>query len=185
MDQIDKLAHTAATSPLNNIPEPSIESKKSGNYKKGKLNFQGLSISIENPKGSVRSGIGYNGKKWKNKLHSHYGYLRSTIGKDKDHLDVFIGPDHKSDIVVIINQNNIDNGNFDEHKIALGFSTFNDAIKGYLANYDKDWEKKGGIRSAYRLNMDEFKNWLKNGNTRTEFKGIPKTITELYLEKIL
>lgn len=185
MNNIDKLAHDAATSPLNNLPEPSDSEKKSGNYKKGKLNFQGLPISIENPKGSFRSGTDSNGKTWKNKLYSHYGYIRGTVGKDKDHLDVFIGPDHHSDTVVIVNQANTKDGSFDEHKIALGFKNFSDAIKGYLANYDKDWEEKGGIRSAVKINMSQFKDWIKNGNTRVEFRDVPKYISELFIEGLL
>ena len=34
---IDKLANTAATSPLNDTPEPSEDQKKSGVYKKGHI----------------------------------------------------------------------------------------------------------------------------------------------------
>jgi len=167
---IDKLAHQAATSPKNKIPEPSIEAKESGNYKKGHLSFQGLPISIENPKGSHRAGRDRDGNEWKNKIHSHYGYIKGTVGKDKDHLDCFIGDNHKCDKVFVINQNNPRDGKFDEHKIMLGFSTHFNAVKGYLKNYDSDWEKKGGIGSVHGMDMKTFKQWVKDGNTKTPYK---------------
>ena len=58
---IDGQAHSAATSPHNDHPEPTESQKKAGTYKMGHLSFQGLPISVENPKGSTRSGVGYDG----------------------------------------------------------------------------------------------------------------------------
>lgn len=169
--KIDKLAHQAATSPKNNLPEPSMEAKIKGNYKMGHLSFQGLPISIENPQGSVRSGEDRDGNKWSNKIHSHYGYIKGTLGKDKDHLDCFIGNDHESDKVFVINQNNPRDGKFDEHKIMFGYPDHSSAVKGYLKNYDADWEEKGGIGSVYGTDMKTFKQWIKNGNTKIPFRG--------------
>jgi len=172
-DFIDDKANDAATSPKNDLSEPSEKQKKYGNYKKGHISFKGINIAIENPKGSKRKGVDPDGNAWESTLHSHYGYVKGGVeGKDGDPVDVYVGPNHDSDIVCIINQANIKDGSFDEHKVALGYSTFPDAINGYLKNYDKDWERKGGIRSAYRITIDQFKNWLRNGNTKREFKGV-------------
>ena len=85
---LDEKAHEAATSPLNNLPEPTQAQKEAGNYKKGAINFQGLDISIENPKGSVRSGVDEIGQPWTTTLPAHYGYLKGVTGADKDHLDI-------------------------------------------------------------------------------------------------
>jgi GGDEF domain-containing protein len=74
---IDREAHQAATSPQNGLPEPTPAQKDAGNYKKGHVRVHGLDISIENPQGSVRSGVGPNGQKWQQELKSHYGYIRS------------------------------------------------------------------------------------------------------------
>jgi len=165
---IDKLAHAAATSPKNNLPEPTEQQKKSGLYKKGHIKLQGLDISIENPEGSFRTGVSPAGKTWKSKLYSHYGYIKGkdNIGKDGDPVDVFIGPKPESKMVYIVNQKN-DKDEFDEHKIMVGWDKIKDAVGGYLKNYEPNWD---GIMSVHRLSMDGFKNWLDNGNKKRPFK---------------
>jgi len=164
---IDKIANTTATSPTNDIPQPSEEQKKAGTYKKGHLNIYGLNIAIENPKDSIRSGVDRNGKHWSIKLKNHYGYILGTVGKDKDHVDVFIGPSPNSEKVYIVNQKNSDN-KFDEHKILLGWDSFPDAVKGYLDNYEKRWDM---ISSVHQSDINGIKDWLKNGNTKVPYKG--------------
>ena len=170
VSEIDNLAHSAASSPKNDLPEPTDSQKHAGNYKMGHLSFQGLPISIENPKGSYRSGKDKDGKEWKNKIHSHYGYIKNSLGKDGDHVDCFIGPHHNSDKVFVINQNNPKDGKFDEHKLMMGFHKHSDAVEGYLKNYDSDWESKGGIGSVHATDIDGLKDWLTNGNQKLPFK---------------
>ena len=98
--------------------EPTEAQKKSGNYKKGHVKFGGYDYTIENPKGSYRSGVDENGKEWKQKMNDTYGYIRGKFGKDGDHLDMFIND--KADLdswngdVFVVDQVNPD-GTFDEH----------------------------------------------------------------------
>ena len=89
--------------------------------------------------------------------------------KDGDELDVFIGPDHKSKIIFVVNQKKL-NGSFDEHKILFGFSTYADASKGYLSNYEKDWEKKGLLSSIVMTDINGLRNWIKKGITKKPFE---------------
>lgn len=56
---------------------PTDAEKEAGNYEKGHVIIQGLDISIENPKGSFRSGVDKDGKPWSVKMPSHYGYIVS------------------------------------------------------------------------------------------------------------
>jgi hypothetical protein len=126
-----------------------------------------LNISIENPAGSTRSGTDRTGKKWSIKLKNHYGYINGTVGKDKDHVDVFIGSNPKSEKAFIVNQKNSEDG-FDEHKVLLGFDKFKDAVNGYLDNYEKGWDM---IMSVHQIPLDKFKDWIKSGNTRVPYKG--------------
>lgn len=171
---IDQKANNAATSPKNNLPMPTEEQKKNGDYKKGHLNIHGLSISIENPKGSIRSGVDRSGKKWSVKLKNHYGYINgNNIGKDGDPIDVFLGENPKSEKVFIVNQinKNGDSDTFDEHKVLIGFYGMSDAIKGYLQNYEKDWDKRGMINSVVQTDIEGFKDWLKNGSMKKPFRG--------------
>ena len=69
---------------------PTEAQKASGNYKKGHIKFGGYDYTIENPKGSTRSGKDANGEEWKVTMNDTYGYIRGTKGKDGDHLDMFI-----------------------------------------------------------------------------------------------
>ncbi|MGB2337781.1 MAG: hypothetical protein ACPH5V_10730, partial [Alcanivorax sp.] len=142
------------------------------NYKKGHVRFQGLDITIENRQGSVRSGTAPDGTKWENEMAHHYGYIKRTEGADGDHVDVFVGPDVNSDRVFVIDQID-ENGNFDEHKVMLGFPNQKAARDGYRANYDKGW--KVGPTTA--MAMDEFKAWLADGDTtkpiRVDGKAAP------------
>lgn len=158
---IDSAAAEAATSPENNLPEPTEAQKEAGNYKKAHVNIQGLDIAIENPRGSTRSGTDNTGKPWSVTMHNHYGYIKRTEGADGDHVDVFIGPNPDSDKVFIVDQVNAD-GSFDENKILIGFDSKLKARSGYKSNYSNGW-KVGPITS---MSMDEFKGWLKNGDTK-------------------
>lgn len=168
--RLDDLAHVAATSPKNDLKEPTEGQKKAGNYKKGHLRLHGMDISIENPRGSMRSGISPDGKPWNTKLKNHYGYIKKSISKDGDHLDCFIGNSPDSKTIFIINQRKYDGG-FDEHKALLGFNKFTDALIGYLNNYEAGWERKGLFDSIHRMDIGKFKDWLKNGNTKMPFRG--------------
>lgn len=159
-NEIDTKANEAATSPNNNIPQPTQAQKEAGNYKKGKINLHGLNISIENPKGSVRSGVNKAGKKWENTLQHHYGYIRGTKSNDGEQVDVFIGDKPESQSVYVINQNDPETGKFDEHKAILGVTSKQDAIDAYHANYEKGWQ---GMGSIAEMSIDEFKEKISNG----------------------
>lgn len=164
--KVDKQANDAATSPENNRPEPTDGQREAGNYAKGHVRVSGLDISIENPVGSERSGTNQDGKPWSQTMQDHYGYIKGTKGKDKDHLDVFIKPGTQQDYsgpVFVVDQKNPATGAFDEHKIVLGAESEADARGLYQRNYSKDWDGLSGLKA---FTMPEFKLWLKAGNTK-------------------
>jgi len=66
----------------------------SGYKLQGREKLHGMDISIENRKGSVRRGVDKDGHEWKTKMNFDYGYIRGTVGKDKEHLDC-VSPDTK------------------------------------------------------------------------------------------
>jgi len=158
---IDQQAHQAATSPQNETPEPTPAQVKAGNYKKGKIKIHGLDISIENPKGSIRKGISKSGKPWKNEMTSHYGYIRRTVGGENEQLDVFVGPKPESEKVYVVKQMNPNTNKFDENKVLMGYENEKKARIGYLSNYKKGWK---GLGSIQEFSINEFKDWLKNGD---------------------
>lgn len=165
--EIDAKANEAATSPKNDLPEPTEAQIEAGNYKKGAIKFQGLDISIENPKGSTRSGTDPDGNKWESKIHQHYGYIKRTEGADGEHVDVFVGDNPESEKVFIIDQVNKD-GSFDEHKIMLAMNDKKSAIAGYKKNYQKGWK----VGPVTEMSVDEFKEWLEGDTTKPLDKSL-------------
>ena len=145
---------------------PSDAQKESGNYKKGHIKFGGYDYTIENPKGSTRSGKDADGKEWKITMHDTYGYIRGKYGKDGDHLDMFINDkadlDNWNGDVFVVDQVNPE-GSFDEHKVMYGYDSMDDAKKAYLANYSDGWKGLGNITGASK---DEFDKWLDTSNRK-------------------
>lgn len=150
---------------------PSDAQKKYGNYRKGHVKVQGLDIAIENPKGSVRSGTDEDGKAWKTVMRSHYGYIKTAEGADGDKVDVFVNTDTDQigDVAYVVDQ--VVGGTFDEHKVVLGAGSEAEARALYNANYAPDWD---GIGAITPLPMDEFKSWLKDGNTKKPLAWAPQ-----------
>lgn len=166
MEPVDIEAHEAATSPLNEIPEPTEPQKEAGNYKVGKVKIEGMDISIENPAGSQRTGKDKDGEVWSTDMNHHYGYIRGTIGKDKDHIDTFVNPGNEtSPNVYVVDQVNPETGDFDEHKVMIGFDSQETAQDAYLSNYEEGWQGLGNITE---VPIDEFKQWALDGKRKTQ-----------------
>lgn len=181
--EFDRKAHEAATSPLNDLPEPSDKQKEAGNYKVGKLSLHGLSVAIENPRGSIRKGINAKGERWQNEMMQHYGYFGGTKGKDGDAVDAFFSPqaDNPKLPVFVVDQVNPKTKQFDEHKVMVGFESEQSARDAYLSNYDKNWQGLGQITP---FSLENFKQWLKDKkHTKVEAANselaLPKPIAEL------
>ena len=138
---------------------PSEAQLEAGNYKKKHIRKDGFDISIENDKGSTRSGTSKDGKEWSVKMKHAYGYIKGTEGKDGDHVDVIIADDYKEDQSVFIVNQTDDKGKFDEHKVCIGFLNKDDAEKAYLDNYEKGWKNYENI---VEMPMEQFKQWVKD-----------------------
>lgn len=148
---------------------PTEAQKKAGNYKMGHVKVGAFDVTIENPKGSERSGTDANGKKWSVKMNNTYGYIRGTEGVDGDHIDVFLAEDmDKWDgkYMFVVDQYNPD-GAFDEHKVMLGFNSMEKARSAYLANYEKGWENGRRIVVA-RIKTDGFQKWVDSSHRKTK-----------------
>ncbi|TLP68252.1 hypothetical protein FEA48_30840 [Pseudomonas nitroreducens] len=158
--QIDEQAHQAATSPTNDQPTPTQAQIEAGNYRKGHVRFQGLDISIENPRGSERSGTRPDGSEWRHNMSDHYGYIRRTEGADGEQVDVYLGPDENSQRAFVVDQVNQQDGSFDEHKVMLGYPDRVAAIKAYRSNFDAGWK----VGPVTEMPMARFKEWLKDGD---------------------
>ena len=143
---------------------PTEAQKSAGNYKKGHINIGGYDITIENPKGSERSGVDANGQPWSVTMNNSYGYIRGTEGVDGDHIDVFLSDNPADGKVYVIDQINED-GSFDEHKVMYGFLSAETACAAYLANYSSGWK---GLGTITEVSKDEFKKWIKSSHRKTK-----------------
>lgn len=136
---------------------------EAGNYRKGILYWDGLRIRLETPKGAIREGFNENDEvEWSFRQMADYGYVKGSMGKDGDQVDVFIGPDLTSEVVYIIDQIDQKTGEFDEHKAVLGTNGKEEAKKLYLSNYEAGW-KCGKITS---MTLPQFKTWVTSGRKR-------------------
>lgn len=145
---------------------PSEAQAKAGNYAKAHLKVQGLDIAIENPKGSTRKGTDPDGKAWESPpMPGDYGYIKGATAKDGDKLDVLIGPDPASQTVFVIDQNDLTTGRYDEAKTVVGARSADEAVALYSGGFS-DGRAEDRIGAVTQLTMDEFKAWVKSGNTR-------------------
>ena len=156
---------------------PTEAQKEAGNYKKAHVVIQDMDITIENPKGSTRSGVDEDGKAWEHEMNSHYGYFKGTVGRDGDHVDTFIGNNPEGKQIFVIDQIQPKTGKFDESKVMLGFDSPEQAKAAYLENYDKDWK---GFYAITEVGVDDFKTWLYDGKKQhkpfAEYKDTPEAI---------
>lgn len=100
------------------------------------VDFQGLKVRIDRPKGFEQSGVDESGKPWRRTYQYDYGFLPKTKGGDGDGVDVFIGPKADAHTSFWATQKDKD-GKFDEYKVFVGFSDRAAAKKAYLAHIPK------------------------------------------------
>jgi hypothetical protein len=123
------------------------ELQKAGRVR-GRLNYRGLPIAIENPAGSVR--------KWRGgetTMLVPYGYVEGTLGADGDEYDAYVGPDPLAEFVYVIDQADGDGG-FDEQKAIVGASDIHQARAIYLAHRD---DGEAALQSMAILPFEEFR----------------------------
>lgn len=147
--------------------KPTEKQKHAGNYKKGHIRLHGLDITIENTKGSTRSGMSADGRKWESTLPDHYGYIKHTTGADSDHVDCYIGPEPEANRIFVIDQKHhrpgySKHGKFDEHKCMIGYASMEDAKKAYRAAFSDGHDR---ALACTVMTIAKFKDWLHNYDT--------------------
>ena len=136
---------------------PSDAQLEAGNYRKERRSYQGLPITVENPRGSIRSGTDRDGHQWQTSMAHDYGYVRGTLGVDGDHFDVYLGPDDTAPMAYVVTT--MAPPQFtrrDEQKAMLGFASEGEARAAYLAHYDNP----RFLGRVDAMPMEEFKRQL-------------------------
>ena len=145
--------------------EPTEAQKEAGNYRMGHVKIDGMDVTIENPKGSIRRGTDADGKKWESEMHYDYGYIRGTKAVDNDNIDIFLSDNPETGNVFVVDQVNPKTGEFDESKVMYGFASEQEARDAYLSNYEKGWKGLGKITEVTR---EEFKKWIESSTRKTK-----------------
>lgn len=155
---------------------PSPAQIEAGNYSKDHVSVHGLRVSVESPAGSTRRGKGADGKPWASKMHNDYGYIRGTTGRDKDHVDVFLSDSHRDSSlpVHVVDQVDPATGEFDEHKVMLGWPDEDSAMEAYLKHYPAGWD---GAKAVTAMSLPDFKKWAFQSGRRV------KPVSELGVAK--
>lgn len=122
-----------------------------------------MDVTIENPKGSTRSGKDANGKEWSVKMNYTYGYIRGTEGVDGDHIDVYLN-DNPGGKVFVVDQIDQKTGAFDEHKVMYGFNSLDEARDAYLSQYEKGWK----VGNVTEVSKEQFKQWIDSSKRKTK-----------------
>ncbi len=143
-------------------PAPTEAQKEAGNYKKGHVTVHGLDITIENEKGSIRSGTDPDGNPWEVRMPAHYGYIKRTEGADGEQVDVYLGDNPASEQVFVVFQKDLAANKFDEHKIVIGVATAEEARALYEAGFS-DGRGAERLDRMETLSIDQFKAKLEDG----------------------
>lgn len=116
--------------------EPNREQSASSEYTKPRVEWQGLTIAVENPAGSVRRGRNRHGITWEVRMRYDYGEILGSMGVDGDPVDVFLGPNLEAPMVYVVHQRRVNDWEkFDEDKCMVGFDSLEDATAAFLSCY--------------------------------------------------
>jgi len=174
LETIDSIFSKKASSPAQRAvnagapdaaENPTEGQRRAGNYRKVHLSIDGFRVSIENPKGSIRSGVSPDGTRWSNALACDYGDIRGTTDTDGDPVDIYLSDHPEKGCVFVIDQVDPKTGKFDEHKVMYGFDSVEDAKKTYLACYQKGWNGLGWITPVSKA---EFRKWIDSSDRKTK-----------------
>ena len=169
---IEEIAEDIDVAAAQADPNPTDAMKESGNYRKGHVQIHGLDISIENAKGSTRSGVGKDGQPWEVQMFAHYGYFKRTDGADGDQVDVYVGSQPENKTAYVVDQYDPETGEFDEHKVILGAPNADAALGLYDVHFSDDSgpSRRGTVTE---MSIDEFKGWLRDGDTTKPVAAAP------------
>jgi hypothetical protein len=97
-------------------------------------------------------------------MPAHYGYVRGTEGADGEHVDVYLGANHASPVVWVVDQVNANTGKFDEHKAMAGFTSREQAVGAYDRGFSdgKGPRRRGAVTP---MSIQRFKTWLRKRDT--------------------
>lgn len=145
-------ARRLATAARRADPTATEAQREAGNARIGRVFMHGLEIAVEYPRGSIRRGIGADGKPWARAINgAGYGYINCTkTASDGEQLDVWLG-DHPASQLGFLVSMLTPEGEFDEYKACLGVLNHAEAKKLITSNYPTGWwdTRVGEVRGFF------------------------------------
>lgn len=124
---------------------------------KGRMEYDGLLIAIEQEVGDERQWRDRNGETGTTTMLWPYGFIEGTKGADGEAIDCYVGPNPEAPNVYVVDQKKKlgdgQFGGFDEQKCMLGFSSADEAREAYLAHYNDP----GFLGAMRTIPFDDFK----------------------------
>ena len=115
----------------------------------------GFDIMIETPRGAVRP-------PWQAPLPADYGFLVGTKGADGEPVDVFLGTQHDSSKIWVLDQLWPDSGVFDEHKVFVGYSSRPLVLRDFQRAFS-DGLGAARVGNVREMTLQQFNDWLAQG----------------------
>lgn len=137
---------------------PTEAQAEAGNYKKGRVEFDGLKIAIENPTGSTRSGTSPDGARWETTLTANYGDVTGTESADGDAVDVYLVDNPRAGSPAFVIDQYNDDGSFDETKTVLGVADEAAALRVYDSGFS-DGSGPRRRKAVTQMSIADFKAW--------------------------
>lgn len=131
--------------------------------------IHGIPIEIETPKGHRRIEPAGQGVYHDVTFSQDYGRIPWTVGADGDQVDVYVGDNHDSDKLWVINQLG-PTGDFDEIKACMGFASRKESRAAYLQSH-ADGLGRERIGEMLRTTYPDFQKWLDEGDTCAPYPG--------------
>lgn len=121
----------------------------------------GLQVAVEQRAGTIRRGEG-----WSVVMPADYGYIRrvGSAEGEQEWLDCFIGPARSSREVWIVDALNPTTGEFDEHKVMLGFNNSREAIQCFKQAFNDGAVDRIGAITHLSMDSETWKTWLAEGD---------------------
>ena len=100
------------------------------------------------------------------------------LAKDGEPIDCYIGAHPKAPHVYIIDQINHETGAYDEAKCMICFASEKQAVRSYKAAFS-DGKGADRIGRVTEVSIPEFKEWLRDGNTKKPYAPVKKGKQEM------
>ena len=143
----------------------------------GHTQAAGLPVSLEQHKGEMR----HRAHSGNSRMAADYGYIDSSK-PDHDGMktDAYVGPHRDSKKIFVINQQHPHTGEFNEHKVMLGYKDRDHAVRDFTHSFSDGLGHKR-IQSVVEMEPQHLKDWLKGSHTQPLRKADGGPITPVSL----